>query len=71
MFPMIFQSLMGSKKSRCDVPSGTTQGWACPNNIDYVVCDCRMCYFACAKGATFYNVVVGRLKWLDMGKPHV
>ncbi len=23
---MIFQSLMGPRKSRCDVPSGTTQG---------------------------------------------
>jgi hypothetical protein len=21
---------MGARKSRCDVPSGTTQGWACP-----------------------------------------
>jgi hypothetical protein len=26
MFPMIFQSSMGPRKSRCDVPSGTTQG---------------------------------------------
>jgi hypothetical protein len=26
MFPMIFQSLMGLGKSRCNVPSGTTQG---------------------------------------------
>jgi len=25
MFPMIFQSLMGLGKSRCDIPSGTTQ----------------------------------------------
>ncbi len=25
MFPMIFQSSMSSGKSRCDVPSGTTQ----------------------------------------------
>ncbi len=30
MFLMIFQSLMGLGKSRCDVLSGTTQGWACP-----------------------------------------
>jgi hypothetical protein len=29
MFPMIFQSLMGLRKSRCDILSGTTQGWAC------------------------------------------
>jgi len=27
--PMIFQSSMGPRKSRCDVPSGITQGWAC------------------------------------------
>jgi hypothetical protein len=27
---MIFQSLMGPRRSRCDIPSGTTQGWACP-----------------------------------------
>jgi len=26
VFPMIFQSLMSPRKSRCDVPSGTTQG---------------------------------------------
>ncbi len=31
VFPMIFKSLMGARKSRCDVPSGTTQGWACPD----------------------------------------
>jgi hypothetical protein len=30
MFPMIFQSLMGLGKSRCNVLNGTTQGWACP-----------------------------------------
>jgi hypothetical protein len=30
VFPMIFQSLMGQGKSKYDVPSGTTQGWACP-----------------------------------------
>jgi hypothetical protein len=27
--PMIFQSSMGPRKSRCDVLSGITQGWAC------------------------------------------
>jgi hypothetical protein len=59
---MFFQSSMGLRKSRCDVPSGTTQGRACPNNIDYIVCDCGMCYFTCAKGATFLNVIVGGLK---------
>jgi hypothetical protein len=30
MFSMIFQSLMGLRKSKCDVPNGTTQGWVCP-----------------------------------------
>jgi hypothetical protein len=25
-----FSMFDGSKKSRCDIPSGTTQGWACP-----------------------------------------
>ncbi len=53
MFPMFFQSSMGPRKSSCDIPSDTTQGWACLNNIDYITCDCNMCYFACAKGATF------------------
>jgi hypothetical protein len=27
---IIFQSLMDLRKSRCDILSGTTQGWACP-----------------------------------------
>jgi hypothetical protein len=27
MFPMNFKILMGSIKSRCDISSGTTQGW--------------------------------------------
>jgi hypothetical protein len=29
MFPMIFQSSMGLEKSKCNVPSGTTQGHDC------------------------------------------
>jgi hypothetical protein len=29
---MIFQSSPGPRKSRCDVLSGTTQGWVCPRN---------------------------------------
>jgi hypothetical protein len=29
LFPMIFQSLMGLRKSKCDVLSGTTQGCFC------------------------------------------
>ncbi len=33
MFLMIFQSLMGPRKSRCDIPNGTTQRWAFPINI--------------------------------------
>ncbi len=27
---MIFQSLKSLRKSKCDVPNGTTQEWACP-----------------------------------------
>jgi hypothetical protein len=27
---MISQSLISLGKSRCDIPSGTTQEWACP-----------------------------------------
>ncbi len=30
---MIFQNSMGPRKSNCDVPSGTTQGWVCPSTI--------------------------------------
>ncbi len=33
---MIFQSWMGPRKSRCDVPNDTTHGWACfyrDNNV--------------------------------------
>jgi hypothetical protein len=26
IFPMIFQSSMGPRNSKCDIPSGTTQG---------------------------------------------
>jgi hypothetical protein len=26
---MIFQNSMGPRKLKCDVPSGTIQGWAC------------------------------------------
>jgi hypothetical protein len=36
------------------------------NKIDYVVCDCGVCYFECAKGSTFWSVVVGRLRWSYM-----
>ncbi len=30
MFLVIFQSSIGSRKSKCDVLSGTTQGCFCP-----------------------------------------
>ncbi len=30
---MIFQNSMGPRKSKCDVPCGITQGWACPLSI--------------------------------------
>jgi len=30
---MIFQSSMGPGKSRCDVPNGSIQEWACPFNV--------------------------------------
>jgi hypothetical protein len=30
VFPIIFQSLIGPRKSRCDVPNGTTQGQRAP-----------------------------------------
>jgi hypothetical protein len=30
MFLMIFQNLMGPRKSRCEVLNGTTQGQDCP-----------------------------------------
>jgi len=30
VFPIIFQSSMGLRKSKCDIPSGNMQGWACP-----------------------------------------
>jgi hypothetical protein len=38
------------------------------NNIDYVVCDCGVCYFECAKGSTFWSVVVGRFEVVIHGK---
>jgi hypothetical protein len=31
---MIFQSLMGLEKLRCDVSNGTTQGWACQTTLN-------------------------------------
>jgi len=34
MFPKKFQSSMGLGKSRCDILSDTTQGWACPTGLE-------------------------------------
>jgi hypothetical protein len=39
------------------------------NNTDYFGCDYRTCYSTCVEGFTFWNVVVGRLRWLDMEGP--
>jgi hypothetical protein len=36
IFPMIFQSLMSPGKSRCDVPSDITQGWARPKPFYFI-----------------------------------
>jgi hypothetical protein len=33
MFLMIFQTSMGLGKSRCDVPNGNIQEWACPFSV--------------------------------------
>ncbi len=30
---MIFQSSMGLRKSRCDIPNGNIQEWACPFSV--------------------------------------
>jgi hypothetical protein len=35
---MIFQSSMGPWKSKCDVPSGTTQGCFCPFSTPSLCC---------------------------------
>jgi hypothetical protein len=36
VFLMIFQSSMGPRKSKCDVPNGTTQRWVCLCSLYYV-----------------------------------
>jgi hypothetical protein len=33
IYKNIYLSLMGPRKLRCDIPNGTTQGWACPSFI--------------------------------------
>jgi hypothetical protein len=39
------------------------------NNTHHIGCDCMLCDFACSKGLTFQNIVVGGTKWLDMEGP--
>jgi hypothetical protein len=52
---MIFQSLMGLKKSRCDIPTDTTQGCFHPSHIhDKKICAsnekiCAMCHLLTKK----------------------
>jgi hypothetical protein len=41
------------------------------NNIDYVKCVCGTCYFVCGEGFIFKNIIVRKLKWPNMEKPHV
>jgi hypothetical protein len=41
------------------------------DNNDYFGCDYRTCYSTCAKGFTFWSVVVGRSKWSNMERPCV
>jgi hypothetical protein len=41
------------------------------NSTGYFGCEYRTCYFTCVKGFTFWNVVVGRLKWSNMERPCV
>jgi hypothetical protein len=37
-------------------------------NTKYVGCDYMMCYLVHVKGNTFWNVVFGKLRWLNMEK---
>jgi hypothetical protein len=37
LFLMIFKNLMSPRKSRCDIPNGTTQGWVGPYILDNLV----------------------------------
>jgi hypothetical protein len=41
------------------------------DNTNHFGCDCRMCYSTCAEGFTFWSVIVGKLRWLDMEGPCV
>ncbi len=40
------------------------------NNTDYFGCDCKMCYFACAKDATFQSAIIGNMTWSNLETPH-
>jgi hypothetical protein len=40
------------------------------NNTYYFGCDCKMCYFTCAKGTTFQSVIIGRMTWSNLEGPH-
>ncbi len=58
MFPMIFQSLMGLGKSRCDVPIGTTQRWVCPNVFTYYSLDIEnYCPLDLCFAFTYYIII--------------
>jgi hypothetical protein len=39
------------------------------NIIDYFGCDCKTCYFMCAKGFTLWSVIVEGPRWSDMEGP--
>jgi hypothetical protein len=65
---MIFQSSMALGKSKCDIPSGTTQGWACPKihlhifNKFVLGGGCNFQIFKCSLGAckhwwTSFNII--------------
>jgi hypothetical protein len=45
--------------------------FTCSRQHRLLGCDYRMCYFTCVEGFTFWSVVVGRLRWLDMERPCV
>jgi len=39
------------------------------NNNNYFGCDYKMCFFSCAKGSTFWSVIVGGLRWSNIEIP--
>jgi hypothetical protein len=38
-------------------------------HVDFIGCDYMMCYFASVENVTFWNVVVGGLRWSNMERP--